>query len=230
MVRTFGVLLVLGLASLTPAGEAAAAERTPPAPSPAWPADIDPRSGFRLPLPRREDLDELGQKTYDRGATPGANIAGLQGPAGIQLYSPWATHQLSILSKYLRDDAGFTPRVREIAFLTTSREMDNQFEWTAHEPVALKVGVPEQVIDVIKHRKETDGLEETDAVVINLGRQIWRDHKVDSDTFARAHAIFGSRMLVDLVLLMGHHATIAGLLTTFDMQLHAGREPLLPKT
>ncbi len=224
-------LLGLALASLFLfcLSDAQAAERPAPPSAPAWPADIDPRSGFRLPLPRREDLDEYGQKTYDRGAVPGANIAGLQGPAGIQLYSPWATHQLSILSKYLRDDAGFTPRVREIAFLTTSREMDNQFEWTAHEPVALKVGVPENVIDVIKYKKPTEGLQEGDAIIIELGRQIWAAHKVDSQTFARAHAIFGSRMLVDLVLIMGHHATIAALLTTFDMQLHKGHEPLLPK-
>ena len=209
--------------------EANAAERPITPSAPAWPSDIDPRSGFRLPLPRREDLDEYGQKTFDRGATPGANIAGLQGPAGIQLHSPWATHQLSILSKYLRDDAGLTPRVREIAFLTTSREMDNQFEWTAHEPVALNVGVPEAVIDVIKYKKSTDELEEADAVIINLGRQIWSKHKVDSATFASAHALFGARMMVDLVLLMGHHATIAALLATVDMQLHAGREPLLPE-
>ena len=94
----------------------------------AWPSHIDPDSGFRLPLVRREDLDEAGQKIYDRGAVPGANIAGLQGPAGLQLFSPKATSQLSVLSHYLREDAGFTPRVREIAFLTTSREMDNQFE------------------------------------------------------------------------------------------------------
>ena len=193
-----------------------------------WPSYIDPDSGFRLPLVRREDLDEAGQKIYDRGAVPGANIAGLQGPAGLQLFSPKATTQLSVLSRYLREDAGFTPRVREIAFLTTSREMDNQFEWTAHEPVALKVGVPQAVVDVIKFRKSTDGLEEGDAIVIDLGRQIWKDHKVDQPTFVRAHAAFGPQMLVDLCLLMGHHATIAALLTTFDMQLHKGREPLLP--
>jgi 4-carboxymuconolactone decarboxylase len=89
--------------------------------------------------------------------------------------------------------------------------------------------VSENVIDVIKYKKPTEGLEEGDAIIIELGRQIWADHKVDSKTFARAHAIFGSRMLVDLVLIMGHHATIAALLTTFDMQLHKGREPLLPK-
>ena len=45
------------------------------------PSDIDPKSGFRLPLPNRDDLDEAGKKAYDRGTTPGATIAGLQGPA-----------------------------------------------------------------------------------------------------------------------------------------------------
>ena len=29
------------------------------------PSDIDPRSGFRLPLPNREDLDDAGKATYD---------------------------------------------------------------------------------------------------------------------------------------------------------------------
>src|SRR5262245_3644351 len=32
------------------------------------PSDIDPQSGFRLPLPRREDLDDVGKAHYDRVA------------------------------------------------------------------------------------------------------------------------------------------------------------------
>src|SRR6516162_2423086 len=86
----------------------------------AMPSDIDPQSGFRLPLPRREELDEAGQKAYDRGATPGANIAGLQGPAGVQLYSPRTAPHLSAINRYLRFEAGISPRVREIAILVTA--------------------------------------------------------------------------------------------------------------
>jgi 4-carboxymuconolactone decarboxylase len=191
-------------------------------------SDIDPRSGMRLPLPNREDLDEAGQKAYDRGMTPGATIAGLQGPAGIQLYSPKTAAACSGLNRYLRFEAGFTPHVREVAILITAREMDSQFEWVAHEPEALKEGVPQKVIDVIKYRRSTEGLDETDALIIELGRELWRDHKVKSETFKKLQSQFGSTRLVELVMLMGNYAATAALLTAVDMQLHAGKKPLLP--
>jgi 4-carboxymuconolactone decarboxylase len=192
------------------------------------PSDIDPQSGFRLPLPKRDDLDELGKRHYDRVATPGASIAGLQGPSGIGLYSPKAAEHARALNRYLRYEAGFSPRVREVAILTTAREMDSQFEWAAHEPEALKEGVDPRVIDVIKHRKPTAGLDESDATIIELGRQIFRDHKVMPEVFAKAKALFGPNKLIELVMLMGNYAGTAALLTAVDMQLHPGQKPLLP--
>ena len=201
-----------------------------PQPAPAQsgaPADIDPQSGFRLPLPKREDLDEARQRNYDRAMRPGGSLAGLHGPAGVQLYSK-AGAQLSALNQYLRFQSGISPRVREIAILITAREFDSQFQWVAHEPEALKEGVPPNVIDVIKHRRSTAGLDATDALVIELGRQIWRDHKVRSETFAKAKAVFGPGMLIDLVMLMGAYSSTAALLHAVDMQLHSGAKPLLP--
>ena len=191
-------------------------------------SDIDPHSGFRLPLPKREDLDEAGKRIYDRASTPGGSIVGLQGPAALQLYSPKAGEHLSALNRYLRFQAGFAPAIREIAILTTAREMDSQFEWCAHEPEALKEGVAPKIIDVIKHRTSTAGLDETAATVIELGRQIFGDHKVTAQTFAQAKALFGPQKLVELVMLMGNYAGTAALLTAFDMQLHGGQKPLLP--
>jgi 4-carboxymuconolactone decarboxylase len=173
-------------------------------------------------------LDEAGKRHYDRVAAPGASIAGLQGPSGIGLYSPKAAEHARALNRYLRFEAGFAPRIREIAILTTAREMDSRFEWAAHEPEALKEGVEPRVIDVIKHRQSTSGLDETDATVIELGRQIFRDHKVTPETFAKAKALFGPNKLIELVMLMGNYAGTAALLTAVDMQLHPEQKSLLP--
>src|SRR5262249_29655180 len=127
-----------------------------------------------------------------------------------------------------RSEAGLPPRARETPSLTPARERDSQFEWSAHEPEALKEGVEPRVIEVIKHRSTTAGLDEADATVIELGRQIFRDHKVTPETFTKAKALFGPNKLVELVMLMGNYAGTAALLTAVDMQLHAGQKPLLP--
>jgi 4-carboxymuconolactone decarboxylase len=221
-------LLALTTVALTLQAAGAESNEVLPNQDRTMPSDIDPQSGFRLPLPKREELDEAGRAAYDRAVTPGRTIAGLQGPAGVQLYSPKIAAHVNAINQYLRYEAAYSPRVREIAILTTAREMDSQFEWVAHEPEALKVGVPAAVIDAIKYRRDTRGLDAADAVIIELGRALWRDHKVRPDLFARAKELFGPHSLIDLVLLMGNYAGTAALLSAVDMQLHPGKQPLLP--
>ncbi len=194
-----------------------------------YPADVYPESGFRLPPPKREDLDANAQRVYDMLVDPkGGTIVGLRGPGGIQLLSPKLSELSRPLNRYLRQEAGLTGRAREIAILTTARAFDSQFEWCAHEGEALKEGVPQDVIDIIKYRKSTDGLAEGDAIIIDLGREAFGAKKVSSATFARALKQFGQKNLVDIVALMGNYAGTAALLATFDMQLPPGQKPLLP--
>jgi 4-carboxymuconolactone decarboxylase len=53
-----------------------------------YPEDVDPQSGCRLPLPKREELDQAGQRTYDSLVDPkGGSIRGLRGHGGILLHS-----------------------------------------------------------------------------------------------------------------------------------------------
>jgi 4-carboxymuconolactone decarboxylase len=191
--------------------------------------DIDPESRCRLPLPKREDLDEAAQAIYDRLATPGSgNLRGLLGPGGIQLHSPELSRRSRPVNHYLRFESGLSGRVRELAILVTARAHDSQFEWAAHEKEALKEGVPPETIEAVRHRRGTDGLADEDAIVIALGRQMFETRKVAPQTFARALDHFGRTGLVDLVALMGNYAATAALLTAFDMQLDEGVDPPLP--
>lgn len=194
-----------------------------------YPEDIDPMSGCRLPFPRREDLDEAGQRIYDTLADPkGGTIRGLRGPGGIMLHSPELSRHGRPLNRYLRHEAGLGGRVRELAILTTARELDSQFEWAAHEPEAIAEGISREIIDIIKHRKDASDLDEADAIIIELGREIFGAKKVASAIFARSLQQFGRRALVDLVALMGNYAATAALLTAFDMQLDLDQAPPLP--
>ena len=194
------------------------------------PEDIDPESGSRLPLPRREDLDDEGRQTYDRLADPGGGtLRGLRGPGGIQLSSPELSRRSRPVNHYLRYEAGLGGRVRELAILATARELDSQFEWAAHEPAALAEGISPAIVDLVRHRRETAGLAAADAAVIDLAREIFGDRRVRSETYARALRLFGPRKLVDLVALTGNYASTAALLSAFDMRLDRGVTAPLPR-
>lgn len=195
----------------------------------AYPADVHAESGFRLPLPKREDLTEDARKLYDRAVDPkSGSIKGLRGPGGIKLYSPKVSELGQPLTRYLRWESGFDGKIRELAILVTAREVDSVFEWQAHEPEALKEGVPQSTIDIIKHRRPTDGLAEPDKIIIDLGREIFVARKVAPQTFARAKQQFGAKALVDLVSLMGNYAGTAALLCAFGMEIEPGDQQLLP--
>jgi 4-carboxymuconolactone decarboxylase len=194
------------------------------------PADIDPQSGCRLPLPERAALDEARRAIYDSLADPrGGSLRGLRGPGGISLHSPGLAPRSRGLNHYLRHESGLGGRVREIAILTTARALDSDFEWAAHEAEALREGVPEAAVEAIKHGRSTAGLDAADAVVIDLGREIFTARSVSPQTYARALAQFGPGKLVDLVALMGNYAGTAALLTAFAMQLDPGQQKLPPR-
>ncbi|MGH7034477.1 MAG: carboxymuconolactone decarboxylase family protein [Stellaceae bacterium] len=193
------------------------------------PDDIDPHSGCRLPLPKREDLDDAGKRIYDQATDPkGGTIRGLKGPAGIQLHSPALAALVRPVNRYLRYESGLGGRVRELAILVTARECASRFEWAAHEPEALKEGLSQAIIDVVKYRKPATGLDGKDAIIIELGRELFRTKQLGSSTYAHALTQFGARGLVDIVELMGNYAGTALLLAAFDMQLDPGTTALLP--
>ncbi len=194
-----------------------------------FPEDVYEESGCRLPLPKREDLDGAAREIFDMLTDPkGGSLAGLWGPGGIRLHSPRVSECTQGVNRYFRQEAGIAGWLRELTILITARELDNQFEWAAHEPNALKEGLSPETIDIVRHRGDTDGLPETEAVLIRFGRELFGQRRVAPGTFAEALRLYGKRDLVDLVTLMGQYAATATLLTAFDIQLKPGQEPLLP--
>jgi 4-carboxymuconolactone decarboxylase len=79
-----------------------------------YPDDVDPMSRCRLPLPRREDLDDVSQRTYDNLANPeGGTIRGLRGPGGIMLHSPELSRRARPLNRKRRPDLTLRPTLGE---------------------------------------------------------------------------------------------------------------------
>ena len=66
-----------------------------------------------------------------------------------------------------------------------------------------------------------------EAMVIQLGQEMFGKRKVSSGTFANALKIFGKKELVNLVALMAHYCATAAVLCAFDNQVGPD-QPALP--
>src|SRR5216684_6254972 len=147
-----------------------------PARSAALPADVNPDSLNRLPVVKRDQMDEEGKKVYDHVAGGAGKTASPTGPASVGLYSPGAAEPLRRLNEYLRRPGNLLGNpITELAILVAAREENSQYIWSAHEPAALKAGIAQPVIDVVKYNKEVSGAGEKETVVVRMGRQIIRE-------------------------------------------------------
>ena len=189
------------------------------------PSDIHPESLSRLPPLQRDSLDADGKRIWD--VIGGGRGMPKSGPAPVSMYSPGSAEPIHELNQYLRKTVAGS-RYFELSALLAAREFDQQYEWSGHEPAALRAGLEQSVIDVVKFNKDVAGLPEKDATVIRLGRALFRDHKVSSQLWAKTVEFFGRQGAIEIVATMGDYTMAGFMLTAVDQQLPAERKPMLP--
>ena len=184
------------------------------------PSDIHPVTLSRLPPVTAQDLDEEGQRLLAARTnfTPGP------GPTHVTIYSP-RERDLGIPSGE-RSPVG--PRYFQLAVLITAREIDQQYEWSSHEPAGRRQGLEQSVIDVVKYDRDVAGLSDKDATLITFGRALFREHRVSSELWQKMVSHFGRQHTVQIMTIMGEYFRVGLMLNAVDQHLPPGREALLP--
>jgi hypothetical protein len=184
------------------------------------PPDIHPVTLSRLPPVTAGDLDEAGQRLLAARTnfTPGP------GPTHITIYSPREL-DLGIPSG---EKSPVGPRYFQLAVLIIAREIDQQYEWSAHEPAGLRQGLEQSVIDVVKYDRDVAGLSDKDATMIRFGRALFREHRVSSELWQKMVNHFGRQHTVQIMEIMGDYFRVGFMLNAVDQHLPPGRAALLP--
>ncbi|HYR84902.1 MAG TPA: hypothetical protein VE422_12550 [Terriglobia bacterium] len=184
------------------------------------PPDIHPVTLSRLPPVTAKDLDEEGQRLLAARTnfTPGP------GPTHVTIYSP-RERDLGIPTG---EKSPVGPRYFQLAVLITAREIDQQYEWSAHEPAGLRQGLEQSVIDVVKYNRDVAGLSDKDATLITFGRVLFREHRVSSELWEKMVSHFGRQHTVQVMAIMGEYFRVGFILNAIDQHLPPARKALLP--
>ncbi|MBS24074.1 MAG: hypothetical protein CMQ28_00345 [Gammaproteobacteria bacterium] len=199
------------------------------------PGDIHMDSLARLPQVQRENLNTFGRSAFDTYVRPGTGYeTGLRGPVGMWMYSPVLAEAVFDLRQRVRYGTAKDQRLTELIILSTAREISNQYEWSAHEPLGQTAGLEQDIIEVVKYRKDLnslppiDGFGEVEQTLVQFTRELVSEEKVSTPTFNKAIELFGNEGVVDIVGLIGYYNFVAMTLKAFDVQRPVGSELLLP--
>lgn len=131
------------------------------------------------------------------------------GPFIDLLVSPELMTRVSALGEYLRYRSGLPPRLSELAILITAAHWQQQFEWDIHAPIAVKAGIPQQVLDAIWKGDRPGGLEGDAAALYDLCIALHRDRTLPQPLRSRAEAALGEQAVMDAIAICGYYALLA---------------------
>ena len=140
------------------------------------------------------------------------------GPFLDLLASPELMTRVSALGEYLRYRSALAPRLSEFAILVTAAHWRQQFEWDIHAPIALKAGVPQNVIDALWAGMTPPHLEADLKVLYDLCTELHRDRSVTPSTHQRAIATIGEQGTIDAIGICGYYALLAMVLNSRPQQ------------
>ncbi|UUX50883.1 carboxymuconolactone decarboxylase family protein [Nisaea acidiphila] len=173
----------------------------------------------RIPELDPDTLSEDQKRVYDEIAS--GPRGGVRGPLAVWLRRPGLADRAQALGRYCRYDSSLSPRLSELAILTTARIWDAAYEWAAHVPHAEKAGLSKAVIDALKEDREPTFESEEEAVIYEVTRRLNLDRRLSDDLYQRAERVLGLERLVDLVGVLGYYSLISMTLNAFEIEVPA---------
>lgn len=118
-------------------------------------------------------------------------------------------------------------RQAELVILVTARHWTQQYEWNAHQPLAIKAGLKPDIVAALAAGRRPDQMADDEAILYDVITELQRNHAVSDATYARALAKFGEAGIVEATSLSGYYAMLAMVMNTARTPLAPGTKPPL---
>jgi 4-carboxymuconolactone decarboxylase len=189
--------------------------------------------GGRLPLAHRESLSPAQRELFDQmmmmTVVPGAQRAHFQARTDDgQLIGPFNPALLSpaIASSFLQwqltevEHTSLSERPRQAVILTVGAVWQAAYELYAHSAVARQAGLSDDAIRALAGGGLPADLSDEEKVAQRIARALSTGHRINESVYREAEAAFGTRGVMDIVLLVGIYHTVCAMLNAFEIPAH----------
>jgi 4-carboxymuconolactone decarboxylase len=154
-----------------------------------------------------------------------ARSADISGPFIALLRSPEVLSRARAMGDYLRYKSSLPPRLSEFVILLTARQWTQNYEWSAHAPLARQAGLSPDVITAIAEGRRPDKMAEDEDILYTLSDELHRNQSVSDPTYARAVGKFGEGGVIDTLGIIGYYTMLSMVMNTTRTPLAAGAKP-----
>jgi 4-carboxymuconolactone decarboxylase len=168
----------------------------------------------RLPTIAPEQYTAEQKKAADEFLA--ARKVPLSGPFEPMMYSPEVMTSARATGDYLRYHSAIGNTLSELVILITAREWSQDYEWHAHQPIALKAGISKDIVDAISDGRRPAAMSADEQIVYDFTTELQKSRRLSDATFNRAEQRFGKQGVVDMTGIIGYYTFLA-------MQLNMAR-------
>ena len=156
-----------------------------------------------------------------------ARSADISGPFVPLLRSPEVMTRARAMGDYLRFKSSLPPRLSEFVILLTARRWTQQYEWNAHQPLALQGGLRGEIVKAIADGRRPGAMAEDEDAIYTLWDEVQRTQSVSDATYARATGKVGEQGVIDVLGITGYYTMLAMVMNTARTPLPDGVKPPL---
>ncbi|GJG96774.1 carboxymuconolactone decarboxylase family protein [Cupriavidus pauculus] len=185
---------------------------------------MPPIPAEKLTDAQKRSIELLSEGTPAGGAP--RNVSA--GPWVPLMRSPELLNRLQRMGAYLRYESALEPRLSEFVILLTARQWSNQYEWLAHQKLAVKAGVAPAVTQAISEGRRPVGMNSEEEAVYDFIDELERNKSVSDPTYARIKEKFGERGVIDLIAIHGYYSMLAAVLNVAQSPLPGNAPQQIP--
>ena len=151
---------------------------------------------------------------------------GLGGPFSVWLRMPGIGPKIIDLFVTYRNQGKLEKRLFELMTLVVIRHWSAQFAWWAHSRRSKELGIDPQIVGAIAHHQRPKIAREDEQLVFDVTTEIMTKQKLSDASYARAKAMLGEGVLVELIFAIGFYNMVGITLSTFEIPTPDGSKQL----
>jgi len=125
------------------------------------------------------------------------------------------------------NNSALSRKLTEMAILIAARNWTNNYEWNAHNPLAVAAGLEAPVIAAIADGRRPEKMTEEEETLFDFCTELLHNQSVSDATYGRAVAKFGEPGVVEATSLEGYYTYLSMVMSVARSPLRPGDSPVL---